>query len=96
MKLTIEQVKSIANLARLAVSDREAEQYRQELSAILDYIDQLQTVDTAGVEPTSQVTDLTNIMRGDEVEPSGIDQQLIATAPNHDEGYIVIPKVFKD
>jgi len=96
MKLTIDQVKHIANLARLAISDEEAEQYQHQLSDILDYVDQLQVIDTAGVEPTSQVTDLTNIMRGDEVESSGIDQQLIATAPNHDEGYIVIPKVFKD
>ena len=96
MKLTTEQVRHIATLARLEITDTEAEHYREQLSAILDYVDQLQQVDTTGVEETSQVTGLVNAMRDDVVVPSGIESELIDTAPSHADGFITIPKVFSD
>ncbi|MBM3227320.1 Asp-tRNA(Asn)/Glu-tRNA(Gln) amidotransferase subunit GatC [Candidatus Peribacteria bacterium] len=59
------QVRHIAKLARLEISDDEIETYAKNLTAILGYIDQLQEVDTSGVEPTAQVTGAANMLRSD-------------------------------
>lgn len=65
MKLSLEDVKHIAELARLELTDEELNIYEKQLSNVLDYIDQLQEVDTTDVEPTAQVTGLENVMRDD-------------------------------
>ena len=65
--LTREDVLKLARLARIDLSDEEVEEFAGEFSAILDYVEKLQTVDVEGLQPTSQVTGLTNIMRDDEV-----------------------------
>jgi aspartyl-tRNA(Asn)/glutamyl-tRNA(Gln) amidotransferase subunit C len=96
MKLTREQVEHIATLARLRLTEAEVDKYSEQLSGILEYAGQLSAVDTAGVEPTSQVTGLTNIMREDEVIESGISEELVASAPTHQDGYVVIPKIFEN
>ena len=61
MKLSKQDIKHIANLARLELSEKELDKYGKQLSDVLGYIDQLQEVDTKGVEPTAQVTGLTNV-----------------------------------
>ncbi len=61
----------MARLARLKLSDDEVEQYRGELSDILQYVEQLQSVDVEGLEPTHQVTGLTNVTRKDETKDYG-------------------------
>jgi len=65
--LTKKEIKHIAKLARLDLTDKELELYGGQLSDILGYIDMLKEVDTAGVEPTAQVTGLVNALREDEV-----------------------------
>ena len=70
-QLTKDQVKHIAKLARLTLSDGEVEKFTKDLGAILDYVDILSEVDTEGVEPTEQVTGLTNAFRMDEVCQTG-------------------------
>ena len=72
MKLTKEQVKHVAKLARLGLTDQEVEKFQTELSGILDYVEQLSEVNTDKVLPTAQVTGLSNVMREDEVA-QGID-----------------------
>lgn len=67
MKLSKDQVKNIANLARLSLTKKELDLYSEQLSDILTYINQLQEVDTTGLEPTAQVTGLADVMRVDEV-----------------------------
>ena len=69
-QLTEDQVRHIATLARLLISDEEVEQYAKELTSIFDFIEQLKEVDTSNVEATEQVTGLTNSLREDEVKPS--------------------------
>ncbi len=96
MKLTIKEVEHIAALARLRLTDEEKEKYSEQLSAILDYMEKLQTVDTAEVEQTSQVTGLINVMREDEIIESGISEELLACAPEHGLGFVKIPKVFEN
>jgi len=65
--LTRDDVLKLARLARLDLSDEEIEQFSKELTAILHYVEQLQAVDITGLEPTNQVTGLTNVTRKDEV-----------------------------
>jgi len=96
MKLTQEEVEHIANLARLRLTPAEKEKYAEQLSGILGYVEKLQTVDVSGVEPTSQVTGLTNIFREDEIIESGISEALVNCAPQHQDGYLVIPKIFEN
>ena len=96
MQLNKEQVEHIAQLARLKLSPEELEKYRQELSSILDYVDKLQAVDTTDVEETSQVTGLVNVSRQDKVEDFEVSQDIISQAPEAENDYLVIPKIFEN
>ena len=69
--LTPAQVRHIAKLARIEIEDNEVEKYAKELSAILEYVEQLKEVDTKGVEPTAQVTGQENVFRPDVIEDKG-------------------------
>lgn len=75
--LSIEQIKHIAKLARLGVTDVEAEKFSKQLSSILGYVDLLNEVDVENVLPTSQVTGLQNVMREDIVKPFGTKEELL-------------------
>lgn len=66
-KLTREDVLRLAQLARISLTDEEADEFTDELGAILQYVEQLSSVDVTGLEPTNQVTGLTNVMRKDQV-----------------------------
>ena len=72
MKLTKEQVLHVAKLARLGLKSQEIEKFQTQLSNILNYVDLLQEVDTEGVEPTAQVTGLTNVTRPDAAKPDAL------------------------
>jgi aspartyl-tRNA(Asn)/glutamyl-tRNA(Gln) amidotransferase subunit C len=72
--LTKADVLHVANLAKLTLTDAEIEKFLPQLSSIINFISQLNEVDTTGVEPTSQTTGLTDVFREDEVKPSSIDQ----------------------
>ena len=67
MKLSEKEIQHIADLARLELSEEEKKIYGKQLSHVLDYIDQLKEVDTAGIEPTAQVTGIENVYREDRV-----------------------------
>ena len=68
--LSEDEVRHIAKLARLKLSDAEVKKFSKELTQILDYVELLNEVDTEEVEPTAQVTGLQNVQRADEVKPS--------------------------
>lgn len=74
-KLTREDVLKLARLAQLDLTEAEIEQYRVELSEILQYVEQLQGVDVNGLKPTNQVTGLTNVTRPDEAKDYGYKPQ---------------------
>lgn len=81
MSLSPAQVRHIAKLARLSISDAEVEKYSRELSSILDYIEKLKEVKTEGVEPTAQVTGQSNVFRDDVITPQGpTTAELLATS----------------
>lgn len=93
-KITVDEVRRIAALAKIAVTDEEAKKLAKELGDILGYVNQLDEVDTAGLEPTYQVTGLTNVTRKDEVIDYGVTRKdLLKNAPRQHDGQIEVPKV---
>ncbi len=90
MTLTDEQVKHVALLARLGLSDEERHRLRDQLSSILDHIDQLQAADTSNVPPTAQVIPLAPVLRDDTVAPSLTVEQVLANAPRTEDGFIKV------
>lgn len=88
MTLTQKEVEHIAHLARLGVTEKEKKKFTQELSSILDYVSELNKVETKNVEPTSQVIGLFNVMRQDKMEKFGREKELIKMAPEHQGGCV--------
>ncbi|MFV2093342.1 MAG: Asp-tRNA(Asn)/Glu-tRNA(Gln) amidotransferase subunit GatC [Hyphomicrobiales bacterium] len=86
-------VKRIARLARIAVSDDEAQSLVGELNTILDWVDQLEAVDTSGVEPMTSVIAQQIYMRDDQVTDGGCAGDVMANAPKSEDGYFCVPKV---
>lgn len=92
--ITIDDVKRLAQLSALTISDEEAEALRQQLGDILGYVELLDQVDTNGLEPTYQVGGLENVMREDQVHDYGVDQEaLLKNAPETENGHIKVKKV---
>ncbi len=73
-KLSREDILNLAKLAKLSLTDQEIAQYQTELSEILGLVEDLQRADTSGLQPTTQVTGLTNVTRPDVVQQYGMDQ----------------------
>ena len=93
MPLTKEQVEHIAVLARLKLSPNEIEKFTRELTVILEYVDQLKSVNTDGVEPKDQFISAKNVFRKDIVRPSLPREQALANAPDQDDEFFRVPKV---
>ena len=81
MRLTLAQVEHISELAKLALSDDEKARYQEQLSAILEYAERLQAVDTSAISPTATVLPLRNVMRADEPRASMSREDVLANAP---------------
>lgn len=82
--LSAEDVRAIADLARLELSDDDVARYQRQLSAILDYFQKLEELDTSHIDPTSSVLPLTNVMRADEAGEALPVDEAIANAPDSD------------
>ena len=93
MPLSHEQVEHIAKLARLNLTPREIEKFTHELTVILSYIDQLQSVDTTDVVPQNQFISAENVFREDSPEPSLPREEALRNAPDRDLEYFHVPKV---
>ena len=86
LKLSREEVKHIALLARLGLTEADVEKFREQLSNILENFEVLKQVDTTGVPPTSHPVALTNVLRDDEVAPSYPPKDILANAPQEEDG----------
>ena len=86
MKLSLAEVEHIAELAKLGLADEEKAAFQEQLSAILEYADRLNQVDTSAIPPTPTVLPLRNVMREDAAEPSLPTQDALANAPQATEG----------
>ena len=95
MKLDKKQIQHIAKLARLELTEKELKIYGSQLSDVLNYIDQLQEVDVADVEPTAQVTGLANVFREDKVEEwdKSEAENALNQAPEMENGQMKVKRI---
>ena len=96
MQLTPEEVRHVAELAKLRLTDEEVAQYAEQLSDILAYAERLQEVDTSSVPPTPYVLPLTNVMREDEPAPCLSNEEALANAPDSENGFFRVRAVFEE
>ena len=95
MKITGAEVKHVARLARLKLSEEEVETFTGQMGAILAYIEKLNELDTDGIVPTAHAVPMENAFREDMERPSiGVDQAL-ANAPDQVDGFFRVPKVIE-
>ncbi|MEM6666930.1 MAG: Asp-tRNA(Asn)/Glu-tRNA(Gln) amidotransferase subunit GatC [Pseudomonadota bacterium] len=83
----------VAKLARIAVTDAEAETMTGELTEILDWVEQLNEVDVSSVEPMTSVVEMSLRMRDDVVSDGGYPGRVVGNAPAEDEAFFMVPKV---
>ncbi|WP_437186846.1 Asp-tRNA(Asn)/Glu-tRNA(Gln) amidotransferase subunit GatC [Planctomicrobium sp. SH668] len=95
MSLTSEDVLKVARLSRLKLGPQDAERYAGELGNILNYIEQLNEIDTSGVEPMAHTSDLTNVFRADEPTPSLDRAEALANAPKSNAKYFLVPQILE-
>ena len=95
MPLTLKEVDHIADLARLELTDEEKARYREQLSAILDYVAQLRELDTTGIPPTSSVLPPRSALREDEPRPGLSLDELLRNAPDTEAGQFRVPPVLE-
>jgi aspartyl/glutamyl-tRNA(asn/gln) amidotransferase, C subunit len=95
MSITHEHVKRVAQLAQLEISANENETIRTQLDDIIGLIEQLQAVDTHGVEPMAHVLDLGQRLRPDIVTESNRREDFLAIAPQTEAGLFIVPKVIE-
>lgn len=95
MSVDLATVKKIAGLARLAVTDGEAEALVPELNTILGFVEQLGNVDVSGVEPMTAVIPNTLRLRADAVTDGNVRDRVLANAPQAEHGFFAVPKVIE-
>ncbi len=95
MSVDLATVKRVAHLARIAVPEADLPKLQSELNAILGFVEQLNEVDVAGVEPMTSVTPMAMKQREDVVTDGGIADMIVANAPASDDNYFMVPKVIE-
>ena len=92
MQITPDLIKYLEKLARITLTEDEEKKVGNKLQDILTYIDMLNELDTDGVEAMSHCFPVTNVMREDEVQPSMSADEIVANAPESQDGCFVVPK----
>jgi aspartyl-tRNA(Asn)/glutamyl-tRNA(Gln) amidotransferase subunit C len=87
------EVIKIAKLARIELTDAEVEKFQKELSTVLDYVDELKSVDVSGLEEVSQVTGLVNVQREDKVVLEGNREEIFKNAPEMKDGFYKVKAI---
>jgi len=95
VKITKEQIQHIAVLSRLNLSEEEKDLFGSQLSSILDYMDQLNELDTRETEPTSHVLSLSNVMRDDILTSSLPGEEALKNAPSRSENFYRVPRIIE-
>ncbi|HMK61677.1 MAG TPA: Asp-tRNA(Asn)/Glu-tRNA(Gln) amidotransferase subunit GatC [Dissulfurispiraceae bacterium] len=95
MKLSLEEVRHIAQLSRLSITDEELELYAPQLSKIIDYVEQLNNLDTSDIEPTSNIIALNNVMADDVLGMCLPRDEALRNAPDSTEKFYRIPKIIE-
>jgi len=92
-RITIDEVKHVANLARLAITEDEADKFAKQLDAIITFAEQLNELDTDNIEPTSHVLDMKNVFREDKAKPGLPVEEVLKNAPDHEDSQIKVPAI---
>lgn len=95
-KITADDVRKVAQLARLELPEETISTYTGQLERILDYVDQLQAVDTEGVSPTTRAVEVINATRDDRVVATDVREELLDQAPQRDGDFFRVPKILAD
>lgn len=95
MSISKEEVQHVAKLARLSLDEEKSVQFTEQLNQILKFAEKLDELDTDGVEPTSHVMPLSNVLREDVVQPSITREKALANAPEKQDGMFKVPPVFE-
>lgn len=94
-RISVENVKHVAHLARLAITDQEAEKFQKQLDAIVTFAEQLNELDTTDVKPTTHVLTMKNVMREDVPEKGLPVEEVLKNAPDHKDNQIRVPAVLE-
>jgi aspartyl-tRNA(Asn)/glutamyl-tRNA(Gln) amidotransferase subunit C len=93
-KISTDDVRKVAVLSGLRLSDEDLDTYREQFEKIISFVEQLDTLDTTGREPTYQVTGLTNVTRPDEIIDYGVStDELLKNAPDQQDNQIKVERV---
>jgi aspartyl-tRNA(Asn)/glutamyl-tRNA(Gln) amidotransferase subunit C len=95
MSLSADEVRKVARLARLRLTDSEQTQLGAQIGQILDYVNLLSEIDTTGVEPMAHAVEITNVFRPDVPAPSLPRQEALANAPKSDGKYFLVPPILE-
>ena len=95
-KIDEQQVRRVALLSRLELSDEEVAQFSSQLSDIIEYIEKLNELDTDDVEPLAHCLQVHNVLRQDTPRPSLTNDQALANAPQREDEYFKVPKILDD
>ena len=97
-RITSEDVRKVAKLCRLEIPDDDIEKYSNQLEDILEYIAQLERIDTTNVPPTTRAVEVVNVFRDDNVKTSSNDirDQLLSLAPEREGEFYKVPKILSE
>ena len=95
-KITKEEVKKVAYLARLELDESEINNHAEQLEKILDYIRQLEKIDTDDVQCTTRAIEVTNVFRKDEKKNFACNEELLELGPSREDKYFKVPKIINE
>ena len=94
-RISKEQVKHVANLAKLTIKEEEIEKLTKQLDSIITYAEQLNELDTENVEPTTHVSHMKNVLREDKASKGLPREEVLKNAPDHQDGQIRVPGIME-
>ena len=95
-KITKEEVKKVAHLARLELNENEINNHAEQLEKILDYINQLEKIDTNDVPSTTRAIEVSNVFRKDEMKNSDCTEEILELGPLREDNYFKVPKIINE
>ena len=96
MKVTDQDIKTVASLSRLRIRPDETAEVAAQLDKFLTYVENLQAIDTSNIEPTTYALPMQNVFRTDEVKPSLERELALSNAPLAEDGYFKVPRVLEE
>ena len=95
-RISADDVRKVAQLARLNLPDDKIATYTEQLESILGYVSQLEQVDTTGVPETTRAVEVTNVTRNDGVDPTPVREEILNQAPQREGDFFSVPKILAD